>query len=109
MNLDPKHMRRLFAAVEVNLLLWGATAGHQWFNAVSEDFSFANENEKLMMWIVTVGFGVAALLHHWSYYHIYRPSKRKMNNNTEPADASNHSPRVTPAADAPVAPRSDGR
>ena len=28
---------------------------------------------------------------------------------TEPADASNHSPRVTPAADAPVSPRSDGR
>lgn len=28
---------------------------------------------------------------------------------TEPADASNDSPRVTPAADAPVAPRSDGR
>lgn len=27
----------------------------------------------------------------------------------EPADASNHSPRVTPAADAPVAPRCDGR
>ena len=27
----------------------------------------------------------------------------------QPADASNHSPRVTPAADAPVAPRSDGR
>jgi hypothetical protein len=28
---------------------------------------------------------------------------------TEPADASNHSPRVTPAADAPVSPRSDDR
>jgi len=109
MNLNPKHMRRLFAAIEVNFVLWGAAAGHRWYHAISKDFSFVDEEEKLMIWIVSLGFFLSALLQHWCYYNIYKPAKRGMNQKTEPADASKHSTHVTPAADAPVAPRSDAR
>lgn len=43
--------------------------------------------------------------------HLVRRAEQEIEkrNEVEPADASNHSPRVMPAADAPVPPRSDGR
>ena len=58
-------MKKMFLAIEVNLLLWIALAGVLW-SETGSDSSIKT--------LALVGAGFAALFQHWAYYSI-RDSK----------------------------------
>ncbi len=59
-----KTLKKMFLAVEVNLILWLVV------------FGAAKSNNGLVdVKLVTVGFVFAAVIQHWAYYACYKKAK----------------------------------
>lgn len=64
-----KRLRRMFYAIEVNLILWMAAAGSAFAPSSSPDGPWSASQ---IMTLVGVAF--AAIAQHWAYYSLYRAS-----------------------------------
>jgi hypothetical protein len=62
-----KASRRMFYAIEINLILWAAAFGGSF-----QDGSTASGNWPTGRVVALVGFGFAAIAQHVAYYSLYR-------------------------------------
>lgn len=59
-------IKRVFWAIEVNLILWVMVVG----------ITFGGQLDEIRKYVVGAGFIFAALFQHWAYYGLYRAAKR---------------------------------
>ena len=64
--MTEKKLKKLWLMIEVNAVLWLITLG---MLVETEDAS--------VKVVILVGLFVGAILHHWAYYGIYKPSKKE--------------------------------
>lgn len=69
-SAPPSRNRRMFFAIEFNLLLWMMAWGNANVNRMNEA-GFWGES-KIDVGILTIGFVIAAIVQHWAYYSIYK-------------------------------------
>jgi hypothetical protein len=67
-NLNQGQMRRLFFAIEINLILWLVIWGG------TRSLPEAGEYTKYAFFI---GILLAAVLQHWGYYYLYKPIRKQ--------------------------------
>lgn len=57
----------LFLAIEVNLILWLALAGHALSTSDRDPFAAPQSFDG---WLILVGVAWAAIVQHWAYYRL---------------------------------------
>lgn len=66
-ELTSRQLRRLFFAIEVNLLLWLGVCAALWSS---------DSVEAYVKQFATAGAIVSVLLQHWAYHNLYQRSKK---------------------------------
>jgi hypothetical protein len=66
-ELTPKKMKRLFMAIELNLLIWFFLCCALW--------SSTTVDPQIKGW-APFGMLVAAVLQHWAYYDLYKTQQK---------------------------------
>ncbi|MEI6421619.1 MAG: hypothetical protein WCP55_05325 [Lentisphaerota bacterium] len=67
-ELTPNKMKRLFMAIELNLVIWLFLCCALW--------SSTTVSPQIQYW-APFGMLVAALLQHWAYYDLYKTAKEQ--------------------------------
>ena len=70
-----KTLRRMFLAIEVNLILWLAMLSYTSHDSSEASDSWFKGTAMVPFSVIILGFLFAAVIQHWAYYAVYKKAK----------------------------------